>query len=137
MGRARYPPTIFPTMDTYAIELDRLAYLGKVESVLESMQARLKAYANRADADKQSLNQRQNEILTIFRYLTIANAVIQGLESARQAAYNEGFRAGQEHTSKQDQYGFRSTRERRAQLGTESFRSIHNSAQREKWNDLY
>jgi hypothetical protein len=124
-------------MDTYAIELDRIQMLVKVERVLESMQLRLKAYANRSDADQQSIDQRQTEILTIFRYLTMANSVIQGLESARQAAYNEGFRAGQEHVSKQDIYGYRSIRERRTQLGAESFRSIHNSAQREKWNDLY
>jgi hypothetical protein len=123
--------------DTYNIELDRVAMQGKIEHVLESMQGRLKAYSSKADASPERINQFQSELLTIFRYLKVCHAVIQGLEKERQSAYNEGFLKGQQSEASKDTYGYRSTRERRAMLGNEAYRALSNSAQREKWADLY
>lgn len=123
--------------NTYAIELDRIAMQAKVENTLEAMQGRLKAYAAKPDANPERIASGQQEILTIFRYLKICQAVIQGLEKERQMAYNEGFLKGQQSEASKDAYGYRSTRERRAMFGNEAYRHQHNSAQREKWADLY
>jgi hypothetical protein len=120
---------------SYLMRDDLESQAQKVEGAVLEMHTQLKQYQAKPGANEGYIRAAKSRFMTIVNYLNMARQTIGALQAERDAAYLEGFRAGQAAAEKEQ--GYTGTKERRweNQAHKERDRSDWNARQYSKWSD--